>query len=207
MRVPERACSEADMASGASRDPAPLIDVIALPEGRRVAIRPMLPQDAELQLGFFRGLSAERRYHRFMTPLNELPEAIERRLTAIDHPRHLALLAEIFEDGREIMIGEARYVVDPVDAASCELAIAVADEWQGRGIARLLLAELERQATAAGIRHITADTLMANRAALRFAGRAGYAVEVNREASWCARVEKCLTANGSPTAAPPRRGS
>ena len=65
-----------------------------------------------------------------MTRLNELPEALAERFASIDYRSHLALLAEVFEDGRETMIGEARYVVDARDPATCEFAIAVADDWQ-----------------------------------------------------------------------------
>jgi acetyltransferase len=74
-----------------------------------------LPQDLELQQEFFRSLSAEGRYRRFMSPVNELPEAVAQHFISVDYRSHLALLAEVFEDGREIMIGEARYVVDEYD--------------------------------------------------------------------------------------------
>ena len=145
-------------------------------DGSRVTIRPTLPQDVELQREFFRRLSAEGRYCRFMTRLNELPEALAERFASIDYRSHLALLAEVFEDGRETMIGEARYVVDARDPATCEFAIAVADDWQARGIARALLDRLERQAAASGIRRMVADTLLTNRAMIGLAARAGYAV-------------------------------
>ena len=146
------------------RYPVHLIDVVRLADGSRVTIRPTLPQDAELQREFFRRLSAESRYCRFMTRLNELPEALAERFASIDYRSHLALLAEVFEDGRETMIGEARYVVDARDPETCEFAIAVADDWQAHGIARALLDRLERQAAASGIRRMVADTLITNKA-------------------------------------------
>ena len=89
------------------RYPVHLIDVVRLADGCRVTIRPTLPQDAALQQGFFRCLSAESRFRRFMTRLNELPEALLERFASIDYRSHIALLAEVFEDGRETMIGEA----------------------------------------------------------------------------------------------------
>src|SRR5213076_508542 len=99
-----------------------------------------------------------------MTQLNELPEALVERFACIDYRSHLALLAEVFEDGRETMIGEARYVVD-----ERESAIAVADDWQTCGIARALLDRLERQAAATGIRRMVADTLLGNGAMIGLA--------------------------------------
>jgi acetyltransferase len=107
-----------------------------------------LPQDLELQREFFHSLSAEGRYRRFMSALNELPEAVAQRFNSIDYRSHLALLAEVFEDSRETMIGEARYVIEQGNPASCEFAIAVADDWQVNGIGRALLTRLEREAAA-----------------------------------------------------------
>jgi acetyltransferase len=180
------------------RYPVHLIDVVELADGSRVTIRPTLPQDLELQRQFFRTLSAENRYRRFMTPVNDLPETLVERLAGIDYRSHLALLAEVFEDGRETMIGEARYAVDAADPATCEFAIAVADDWQARGIARALLGRLERQAAASGIRRMVADTLSTNRAMIGLAARSDYAVRASREDATLARLEKSL----SPSVAP-----
>jgi acetyltransferase len=179
------------------RYPVHLIDVVRL-AGNRVTIRPTLPQDAELQQEFFRSLSAESRHCRFMTHLNELPETLVERFASIDYCNHLALLAEVFEGGRETMIGEARYVVDERDSESCEFAIAVTDDWQAHGIARALLDRLERQAAASGIRRMVADTLLTNKAMIRLATRTGYAVRASREDATLARLEKSLSPSGPP---------
>src|SRR5437764_2021573 len=55
------------------------------------------------------------RYCRFMASFNELPDAVAERLRKIDYASHLALLAEVFEDRSEIMVAEARYVIDEHD--------------------------------------------------------------------------------------------
>ena len=55
-----------------------------------------------------------------MTSFNELPDGVAERLGKIDYSRHLALLAEVFEDRNETMVGEARYVIDEHDPATCE---------------------------------------------------------------------------------------
>jgi acetyltransferase len=180
------------------RYPVHLIDVVRGDDGSCITIRPTLPQDIELQREFFRTLSAEGRYFRFMTPVNELPEVAAQRFVSIDYRSHLALLAEVFEEGRETMIGEARYVVDERDPTTCELAIAVADDWQARGIACALLDRLERQAAASGIRRIVADTLLVNTAVMRLAARTGYAVRANREDARLARLEKILLPRAAP---------
>ena len=175
------------------RYPVHLIDVMRVVDGSRVTIRPTLPQDAELQRQFFRRLSAGSRYSRFMTRLNELPETLVESFASIDYRSHLALLAELFDEGSETMIGEARYVVDAGDPEMCEFAIAVADDWQFHGIARTLLERLEHQAAASGIRRMVADTLITNKAMIQLAARTGYVVNVSCNDASFARLEKCLT--------------
>ena len=95
------------------RYPAELIDVVRLAGGTRVVVRPVLPQDEDLTRAFFRDLSAPARYDRFMTSLREVPSELMRRFTQIDYTNHLALVAEVFVDGRETVIAEARYVRGP----------------------------------------------------------------------------------------------
>lgn len=189
------------------RYPVHLIDVIQAVDGSRVAIRPTLPQDVELQRAFFRALSPLSRYYRFMTWVNELPDTLVEHFSNIDYARHLALLAEVFDTtGRQTMIGEARYVVNEADPTVCEFAIAVADDWQAHGIAHALLARLEQQAAAAGLRKMVADTLVANKPMRALATRAGYSIRANRQDFELARLEKLLacptsTASSRPLAA------
>jgi acetyltransferase len=181
--------------------PVHLIDVVSI-AGSRVTIRPTLPQDTDVQRQFFRALSPQSRYRRFMTGFDELPEVLVERFASIDYRSHLALLAEVFEGGREIMIAEARYVVDEHDPETCEFAITVADVWQANGLARTLLDRLERQAAASGVRRMAADTLLANLAMIGLATRAGYSVEASREDTDLARLEKTLVAPELPQATP-----
>jgi GNAT superfamily N-acetyltransferase len=63
------------------------------------------------------------------------------RLTTVDFTRDMALAAALMLDGREVLIGVARYVLEP-DGRACEFALVVADDWQGRGIGRRLLEKL-----------------------------------------------------------------
>jgi acetyltransferase len=169
------------------------IDVVRSADGTRVTLRPILPQDAELQRVFFGSLSAQSRYSRFMCRLDELPAALAERFTCIDYRNHFALVATVFEaGGLEIMIGEARYIAEDGDPATCELAIAVADAWQGTGIARALLDRLERAAAASGFQRMVADSLTSNGTMLGLAQRAGYVVTANPHDRALARLEKRL---------------
>src|SRR5262249_12410228 len=158
------------------RYPVHLIDVMRTADGCRITIRPTLPQDRELQKEFFRSLSAESRHSRFMTPLKELPDALAEQFASINYRSHLALLAEVFDGGRETMIGEARYVVDANDRELCEFAISVADGWRRCGLGSALLRRLGHDAAASWISLMSAHTLVSNNAMLGLAVRAGYRV-------------------------------
>jgi GNAT superfamily N-acetyltransferase len=172
--------------------PVHLVEALRLRNGTRVALRPILPTDGKLLREFFRSLSAQSRYNRFMTRLDGLPEALVDRFTNIDYASHLALLATGLKDGREIIIGEARCIADDHHPTTCELAVAVADTWQRSGIALGLLERLERQAAALGFTRMVADTLFTNEAMLGLARRAGYAITTNPEDRALAQLEKRL---------------
>lgn len=145
------------------RYPAALIDRVRLADGRSVLVRPVLPQDSALQQAFVRGLSAANRYRRFHSALRELPESTLAYLTQVDYASHLALLAETFEpDGCEIQVAEARYVLrDDADDVA-EFAVAVADGWQGQGLAKYLLRALATRAAASGLRRLEGSVLADN---------------------------------------------
>ena len=176
------------------------IDAVRLPGGTPVHVRPTLAQDLELQREFFRSLSPQRRYFRFMTGFQELPEGLAERFANVDHSSHFALLAGVYHAGREIMVGEARYVIDEVDPAVCEFALAVADDWTFKGLASALLERLERRAEACGIRRMRAETLVCNRAMIGLAMRAGYTVKSDAQDPTLARLEKLLPSSGSAAA-------
>lgn len=150
------------------RYPASLIDRLMLDDGRSVLVRPVLPQDAELQQRFVRELTPQSRYRRFHGALTELSETALDYLTQVDYASHLALLAETFDfDGAERQVAEARYVRREASDAQREdgvadFAIAVADDWQGHGLGSQLLNTLVRRARTSGIRRLVGSVLADN---------------------------------------------
>jgi hypothetical protein len=113
------------------RYPTELIDVIHLTDGERVVIRPVLPQDRELMVAFFHDLPADARCSRFMHAVSEPSPELLREFTQVDYVNHVALVAEVFVDGRETAIGEARYV-RTADPSSAEVAVSVAEHLAGQ---------------------------------------------------------------------------
>jgi len=179
------------------RYPADLIDVVRLEGGRRLVIRPVLPQDADLTRAFFGSLPAADRYDRFMSPMRSLPPELVKRFTDVDYDDHLALVGELIEDGQETVVAEARYARLAGDPAAAEFAVSVAEAWQGNGLATLLLGKLARRAASSGIRRIVGETLATNARMLHLARKAGFAVRPSPGARGIMLLEKAIEAGPS----------
>ena len=174
------------------RYPADLIDVVRLAGGaQRVVIRPVLPQDEDLTSAFFGDLPARARYDRFMSPMHNLPPELVKRFTNVDYANHLALVAEIFVDGREIVVAEARYALKG-DPSVAEFAVSVADQWQGKGLASLLLNKLLCHAATAGIERVVGETLATNAGMLHLARKAGFTVTRSADVRGVMLLDKVL---------------
>lgn len=153
-------------ASRVQRYPASLVERVRLADGRSILVRPVLPQDAELQADFIRALSPLARYRRFHGPVVELSAPMLRHLCDVDYVSHLALIGiHIDRLGNEVQVAEARWVRcdPPADASIAEFAVSVADHWQGAGLGSQLLHMLIRSAAAAGLRELRGDVLVSNR--------------------------------------------
>ena len=153
--------------------PQHLVHPHRLFDGTEVVIRPIRPEDAEIEQAFVRGLSDDSRYNRFMGQLRELAPRKLQYLTTIDYDRHMALIATVQRDGREAEIGVARYVVTP-GSESCEFAIAVDDAWQGTGVAGLLMLELMAAARSRGLKTMVGFVLASNHKMLKFCRQLGF---------------------------------
>ena len=126
-----------------------------------IVIRPITPADRERLRDGFDQLSDASRHHRFLTGIAALTDDQLSYLTDLDHRDHEALAAIDPQTGDGI--GIARYVRLKADPRSAELAVTVADAWQGRGVGTALVEELVRYARRAGIRRLEALVLQDNR--------------------------------------------
>jgi len=132
-------------------------------------VRPIRPEDVELELAFFRGLSARSRYQRFMQHLSELPPQLLTRFTQLDYERELALV--VLHEGSFVAVG--RYA-PRADGTTAEFALTVADAWQGKGIGRALLERLCSSARDAGYGALYGSILVDNHAMLNLAAKLGF---------------------------------
>lgn len=133
-------------------DPIPA--EVWLRDGSSVRLRRVTPQDAPLLAEGFARLSEESRRLRFLTAKPELSRAELDYLTHVDGRNHEALVA--IDPATGDGVGVARWVRDFEDPTRAEVAVTVADEWQGRGMGAALLEQLSERARQEGINTFTA---------------------------------------------------
>jgi len=160
-------------------------------DGQEVTIRPIRPEDAEIEQAFVHDLSEESRYFRFMHTVQDLTPEMLVRFTQIDYHREMALIAVASEQGREVEIGVTRFAINP-DGESCEFALVVADRMRGKGLGRKLTTVLMDAARAKGLKVMEGEVLSNNDRMLRLMARMGFTIESCPEDGTVKRVSKVL---------------
>ena len=151
-----------------------------LVDGRELLIRAVTPADREALRSGFARLSPDSVYFRFLGARRVLTEHELDFLTSPDFRSHVAIGAELREDGRLLPVGVARYIGgEPAQGDSPEFAVAVDETHHGLGIGTLLLKHLALIARAQGHRSLQGTVLAGNHEMLdviaHLAERAGIA--------------------------------
>lgn len=135
-----------------------------LPDGGRITVRAIRPEDtAELRRAFAR-LSPASRQNRFLLAPVELSNETLHYLCDVDFDQHVALVAtSVSHDLKtETGLGVARFVRLAEDPDVAEAAVTVVDAEQRRGIGRVLLTTLTEAARERGVRAFCASVLGTN---------------------------------------------
>jgi len=136
---------------------------VTLKDGMQVVIRPIQPDDADHLQDTFDHLSMETIYLRFHSFKKELPDDEARFLATVDYDSRMAYVALCKKNGCDIVIGVARYaMLDAKHPKMAESAVVVQDEYQGRGLGKLLLKRLVAYAHAKGIHHLCGNLQVGN---------------------------------------------
>ncbi|MBS1214221.1 MAG: acetyltransferase, partial [Proteobacteria bacterium] len=153
--------------------PSHLVTEWQLPDGTDITIRPIRPEDAEMEKGFVRSLSPEAKYFRFMESLQELSPEMLMRFTQLDYSQELAFIATIKQEAGEFELGVARYFSNP-DGESGEIALVVLDEWQNKGIGTRLMSCIIEAAREKGFHSLYGEVLANNVKMLHLMTKLGF---------------------------------
>jgi acetyl coenzyme A synthetase (ADP forming)-like protein len=144
-----------------------------LRDGASIHVRAIRPDDRERLLRHFGELGPRSVYYRFHGVKKRLTEREVDDFTALDFVDAVGLVATLRADGDERIIGVGRYVREPEVPTTAEVAFAVLDEHQGRGIGTVLLEHLLRIARRHGISTFQADVLGENNRMLEVFAKSG----------------------------------
>ncbi len=144
--------------------------------GRRTLIRPLRPDDLEIERAFVGSLSAESLSSRVLSAGVTVSDESLHRLVEVDQRTHIAIAVTLpLHDGAETLLGVGRYALTP-DGRTAEFAITVRDDWQGKGLGTLLVEELIACAKAAGIHVLGGDVLRGNDAMMALLRKLGFSM-------------------------------
>jgi RimJ/RimL family protein N-acetyltransferase len=149
-------------------------DVLRSKSGEAITVRFVEPRDADAIQNYFRGLSSRSRYNRFFGAMAQLPPQLLERFIHVGEEDQFSVVATMVIEGFETIVGEARYAYD-FQAGSFEFGLSIDDRWQGHGIGKALLKNLECRAAAFGAASIFGDTLRSNESMIALARKSGYA--------------------------------
>jgi acetate---CoA ligase (ADP-forming) len=149
---------------------------VVLRDGSTLRLRPTVTADADALLHFFARLSPDTRHLRFQGGVR-VDEHLVAPFLRSDGEDSLSLIAELTAGDDETRIVALGTYVRLRDRARAEVAFAVADELQRRGIGSRLLERLAVHARRAGIERFVAQVLPENGAMLRVFGDTGFEVQ------------------------------
>jgi len=131
-------------------------------DGAEFYICPIRPDDAERERQFIETLSPESSYKRFMHTVHNPSSSFIQQMVNVDYRRTMAFVAMIRDGYAEQIVGVARYAATDDQGLDCEFAVAIADEWQLRGVGTTLMRLLFDYARSQGFTQTHGPILAAN---------------------------------------------
>ncbi|OPY05798.1 MAG: Succinyl-CoA:coenzyme A transferase [Syntrophus sp. PtaB.Bin001] len=141
--------------------------------GLHVLYRPFKISDEPLYKDFVYALSDVSIYRRFFSGRLDMPHERIQDMVIVDYSKEMAICAVIAQDKKEIIVGVGRYYIDE-SSHSAEIAFAVRDDYQRKGIGSGLLAYLTYLAKRQGLLGFTAEVLSGNEPMLHTFAKGGF---------------------------------
>ncbi|MHC4447119.1 MAG: bifunctional acetate--CoA ligase family protein/GNAT family N-acetyltransferase, partial [Planctomycetota bacterium] len=148
----------------------------AMPDGTRILLRPIKPEDEPMWHDLLRRCSPESIRGRFHSLFHGTTHAMAARACCVDYDREIAIVAEISTNGDRSIIGVTRLVADP-DHDTADFAILVADPWQGHGLGKMLTEYSLEVAMRWGLHHVTAVTNATNTRMVKIFQELGFSID------------------------------
>jgi RimJ/RimL family protein N-acetyltransferase len=154
-----------------------------LRDGTPITLRAARADDGPAIRQAFRNLNQDTIYTRFFGYKSDVSDAELERITGADFDRDVALLITIGSGDQEVIIAGASYcaIETAPPAQTAEIAFTVEEDYQGRGIASLLLRHLVRIAQGNNLACLKADVLVRNLPMLAVFRRSGLPMTLQRQ--------------------------
>jgi acetyltransferase len=154
--------------------PSDLEEELPLADGRRLLLRPILPEDEPALQEAFSRLTPEEVRLRFFVPMKTFSHMIAARFTQIDYDREMVLiLTERGIPGKKEIFGVVQISADP-DGERAEYAILVRGDVTGMGLGVFLMRRIIDYAKSRGMKEIFGDVLVENTTMLKLCGMLGF---------------------------------
>jgi len=144
--------------------------------GLLVLLRPVKISDEPLLKDLFYSLSDQSLYQRFISARKDMPHSRLQEFVIIDYTKQMSILAVIQEGEKEVAISLGQYLVDE-EGHTAEVAFAVRDSYQGKGIGTELLSYLTYLGKRSGLLGFTAEVLQENQKMLNLFEKMGLDIE------------------------------
>jgi GNAT superfamily N-acetyltransferase len=164
-------------------------DHLRLPDGRTLTVRFVGADEGEALQDYIRNLSVGSRHSRFLGAMSELPPSELDHFIQVGENNRFSVLATMTVDGRETIVGEARYGFE-AESGRFEFGISVDDPWHRLGIGSALIGNLECRAAALGAHVMFGDTLRSNEKMISLARKLDYAFKRHPDDWKLVRFEK-----------------
>ena len=160
--------------------PAAYEEAVTLRSGETIFLRPIRPDDEQMMQEMFYNFSEQTKYLRYHAALKSMPHSKMQVFCTIDYDTEMALVGLYGEPGAEEVVGVARYMTD-AERETAEVAFAVQDSWQRKGLGTCFFERLVKIARERGVRTFHAYVLVENSGMLKIFHRSGLVVETQTE--------------------------
>jgi len=144
--------------------------------GIKLKLRPVKISDEELLKDFFYSLSDQSLYRRFISTRKDMPHERLQEMVVIDYTKEMVILAVIEQNEKEVVVGVGQYGIQEFQHWA-EVAFAVRDDYQYKGIGQVLLSYLTQIAKRNGLLGFTAEVLVENKPMLHLFEKMGFNIE------------------------------